>query len=661
MKHNFPHLFQPITVRGVTVRNRIVSTAHDTNMAVDHLPSQAHVDYHEARARGGVGLIVMEANSVHPTAEIHGSCIHAYLPEAVEGFRMVSERVHAHGAKMIVQLAHQGVHVNFHKNLTPAWGVSEVPSVWEREIPHVMSRAEIAELIAFYGKSVANVMAGGMDGVEISAGHSYLPAQFLSPWYNRRTDEYGGNLANRMRFLVEVLQVARPIIGDQRLLGVRLSGEELTDFGMKVEDTIEIARSIEKLGLVDYLSISTGSMHTRHLIVPTMALQPGYQLPTTVQVKREVSLPIIGVGRVIRPEIAEETIAAGIADLVGMTRALIADPNLAREAEQGVAEEIRPCIGVNQACRERFFLGKSISCTVNPHAGRERKLAPPPTSARKTVLVAGGGPSGLQAAIVLASRGHEVSLHEASGSLGGQVRMAGLLPGRGPIASLTEHLELLARRKGVRINLESRVDAAMVQASGADVVIVASGSKPRAFPFPEYLGARAIAVGEARVRTLWDAVNGQVEGKRVLVVDEIGRYEGAGAAELLAELGHQVTMCTSMPVVASRLQVTGDYPLIMARLLKKGAVLHPLHLLEDVKAGAAVLAHVHARDQKLRLHGIDEIVFVCGNHPDDGLYQELVRERGDFDLHLIGDANAPRGLDEAIYEAEVVAQRVGVN
>ena len=651
----YPTLFSPFRIGAREVANRIVWTAHDTNMAVDHLPSPAQAEYYGARAAGGVGLIVMEATSVHPTAEIHGSCVHAYLPESVDGYSRIARRVHEHGTVIVVQLAHQGVHMNFNKNLTAGWGPSAVPGPVEREIPHVIDRAEIAELVGSYAQSARHVVAGGLDGVEVSASHSYLPAQFLSPWYNRRTDEYGGSLENRLRFLIEIVVAVRSAVGANSVLGVRLSGEEMTKFGLQVADTIEIAKAIEATKLVDYLSISTGSMHTRHLIAAPMAIQPGHQIPATARIKQQTGLPIIAVGRILHPDLAEEVVASGKADLVGMTRALIADPDLPEKARTGAADEIRRCIGINQACRQRFFLGKSISCTVNPHAGREGQMRQPPPH-RRRMLVVGGGPAGLHAATVLAECGHEVVLHEAGSELGGQARLAARLPGREEINGLIEDLTRLARRRGVAIHLGSRITEARVD---ADVVVLATGSRPRDLPIAEYpaLMTSSPELGGPRIRTLWDAVEGRLSGRNALVIDELGRYQGLGAAELLLDRGWKVAVCSTMAVLGDRLMPTGDFPLITARVLEKGADLYPLHALTAIDGTTVILSHVMAPDRKVRLNGVDEIVVVCGNQADEALYRSLVNA-GVSEVHRIGDCVAPRGLDEAIYEAETLALRL---
>lgn len=645
------HLFEPITLRGITIKNRLVSTAHDTNMAdaLNHV-SDRHLAYFEARAAGGTGLIVMEASSVHPTAEIHGTSVHAYDPTVVEGYREMAARIHAHGATLLVQLGHQGVHMNFHKNWTSPWGPSLVPSVTEREIPHVMSVADIREIVGAYAASAANVVDGDFDGVEVSASHSYLPAQFLAEYYNKRTDEYGGSLENRFRFLGEVLGEIRATIGEARILGVRLSGDELTSFGMDVDDAVEIAKLLEGTGVVDYISVSVGSMHTRHMIVPPMLIEHGYQLPIAARIKAAVSIPVVAIGRITDPDMAEEVLAAGNADFVAMTRGQIADPEIGIKTLEGRADEIIPCIGCNQGCRERFFLGKSITCTVNPFSGREHKSRswlPAPRSAK--AIVVGGGPAGLQAAVALARQGTEVVLHEASDVLGGQVLRAAALPSRGDIAAIVQHFEHMARKLGVEVRLGSRWHRPQLDPD-ADLLVLATGSTPRRPPFAEYAPATGVRGLElVPGHDIWEVVDGVPLGERVIIVDERGRYEALGAAELLQQRGHTVTLVASTDVVGQQLKATGDHSIIVGRLVAAGVRIIPSHVLAEVSPDGVTVANVYGAQATIDLGPIDDIVFVFGNEPVVPFPSEL-----DADLPLrvvrIGDCFAPRGLDEAIYE-----------
>jgi 2,4-dienoyl-CoA reductase-like NADH-dependent reductase (Old Yellow Enzyme family) len=275
----YERLLSPIEVGPITVRNRSVFTAHTTNMSQDdNLVGDQLFHYHVERARGGAGLIVLEANAVHPAAEIHGTSLRAWDPRIVEGYERLSEAVHAEGAKMVVQLFHSGAHANFLKTLHVLWSPSGVPSSVDRESPHVMDGGDIEELIESYAQSSATITSAGMDGVEVHLGHSYLPAQFLSPLYNRRTDEWGGSLENRMRLSLAILERVREHVAGGKVVGIRISGEELVGKGLTRDEMAVVCATIAERGLADYISVSVGSHHTRHMMVPPMVIGSGYLL-----------------------------------------------------------------------------------------------------------------------------------------------------------------------------------------------------------------------------------------------------------------------------------------------------------------------------------------------------------------------------------------------
>jgi mycofactocin system FadH/OYE family oxidoreductase 2 len=655
----YKHLLSPIDVGPLTLRNRSVFTAHTTNMSQDdNLAGEQLFHYHVERARGGAGLIVLEANAVHPGAEIHGTSLRAYDPRIVEGYERLADGVHSEGARMVVQLFHSGAHANFLKTFHVTWSPSGVPSSVDRESPHVMDAADMRKLIESYALSTETITSAGMDGVEVHLGHSYLLAQFLSPLYNRRTDEWGGSLENRMRLSLEVLERLRGELPSDKVLGIRISAEELVPGGLTREEMAEVCQTIERRGLVDYISVSVGSHHTRHMMVPPMVIESGYMLELSRFIRDAVDrVPISCVGRINKPHLAEAALVRGDADLVGMTRAQIADPELMGKLAEGREAEVRPCIGSNQGCRGRFFLGRPITCTVNPAVGFEAthgvaRLESATT--RKRIMVVGAGPAGLKAAEIAAKRGHAVEVYERADEIGGQLRLARQFPGREEIFAIVTHLEGELGRLGVPVHLGREVTPADVP-NDADAVIIATGSRPSRTAYagidprvPDIAG-----VESAAVLTVDDVLLGAPVGRSVLVVAEEPGYKTFGVADVLAARGCDVTVTGSADVIGADLLVTGDYQITHPRLLQAGVRFRPGLAVTDV-SDANVVA-LDSSSNVVALGTFDNVVLVYGRDSDDDLHRTLATSL-DLPLELIGDALAARRLDPAIFEADRVAR-----
>ena len=487
----FPRLFSPMTLRGVTLRNRIVSTAHGTYMSSGGLPNERIAAYHEARARGGTGLIVCEAASVHATALGAGRYAAAHRDACIEPYRRVVEGIRAHGAAVFGQLYHPGrgdiAGSSDDGTLSVAFAPSALASERNQLTPRPMSLALIREVVAACGDAARRMREAGFQGIEIMAHHGHLVSQFLNPRINRRGDAYGGSAPARFRFLHEILEAVRGRIRDDMPLGVRICADEMDEDGLRPPETLSICRAIARTGLADYLSVSLGSTSSfrggMHVTAP-MTFAPGYVAPYARAVRETVDLPVIATGRIHEPRVAERLLAEGAADLCGMTRAQICDPELANKARAGRADTIRVCIACNQACIGHGAKGAPISCIQYPESGRERIHLPRPRAARRLrVLVAGGGPAGLKAAAVAAECGHEVTLFEAGEGPGGQVLVAARLPGRSEFGRLATNLAGEARRAGVRIVTGRAVTRALAEERKPDLLVVATGAKDHLPPF----------------------------------------------------------------------------------------------------------------------------------------------------------------------------------
>jgi 2,4-dienoyl-CoA reductase-like NADH-dependent reductase (Old Yellow Enzyme family) len=449
MPELFPTLFSPTRIGSVLIKNRIVSTGHDTVMPENGLVTPTLIAYQEARAAGGTGLIIVQVAGIHESARYTSHMLMADSDACIEGLSALADRCHHHGAKVFIQLFHPGRELMEGPGglLVPALSASATPSERFRSMPRAMSSDDIQTIIQCYGEAAARMVTAGLDGVEILAGFGYLPGQFLDPRINRRDDAYGPDGDNRFRFLTEVIQSIRQHTPDTFVTGIRLSSADQDDEGLSTDEVLETIQVIAPS--VDYLHVVSGTSATLggaiH-IAPPMAYPNGYLAPFARQVKQLTDTPVIVTGRINQPQIAESILANGSADLCGMTRALISDPEMPSKASTGRADEIRACIGCNQACIGHFHKGVPVSCIQRPETGRELRYGRPQRAAqRKTVLVAGGGPAGIKAALTLAARGHSVHLHEAAARLGGAALLAQQLPRRAEFGGLVTTLRANCR------------------------------------------------------------------------------------------------------------------------------------------------------------------------------------------------------------------------
>ena len=434
--HKFPALFSPISLRGHEIRNRVLSTGHQTWLARANLPSDDMIAYHEARARGGTGLIIVESARFHESSFTDAPDLHIHIDDAIPAFRALAQAVHRHGAQVFGQLSHAG---RLSRRMKGGLrGVAYAPSAVADNRFHTMPRAippaMIVDLTEAAGQAARRYAEAGVDGVEMVASHGLLFAQFLNPKVNLREDTWGGTRENRMRFLCDSLASARRLAGPNIVLGIRISVDEVEPDGLTTDEVTAICRELARQGAVDYVNVTLGSMAglggSIH-VVPPMQVAIGYVAPHAGSLRAALSIPILVAGRINQPQIAERILSSGQADMCGMTRALISDPDMPNKARNGRADGIRACIACNQACIGHFHAGNPISCIQAPETGRELQFTAMPIVARpRRVLVAGGGPAGMKAAVTAARRGHHVTLCDTGARFGGQILLAEALPGR---------------------------------------------------------------------------------------------------------------------------------------------------------------------------------------------------------------------------------------
>ena len=616
-------LFSPLKLGSVVLPNRIVSTAHQTTLVADHLPTDDFVAYHEARARGGVGLIVIEATAPHPSGILTAHELAGYLPEMADAYRRVAAAVQPHGTKLFVQLLHGGREQIAGPPRAPALAPSAIPSQRFRVAPRALRAHEIEEIVEGFGDCARIAAAGGLDGVEISAAHRYLIAQFFDPELNQRDDEW----AEPSRFLVAVVRAVRAA-APGLCIGVRMSADSVP--------AQNVAPQLR--GEVDYVSVALGESPSylgSLLIVPPPPLGENLIAPLTGPFR--IGVPVIATSRVIDAGEADALVASGAADAFGMTRALIADPDLPAKARAG-KRAIR-CIGC-QACIAHYHAGEAIRCAINPRTGRERT---PPTSQPSRigrVVVVGAGPAGITAAATARAAGHEVVLLERASEVGGQFAIAARTTGSRAVADgfLANHAVLLAS-----IDLRFGVEATpeIVAALSPDLVVVASGARAYAPALP---GVQA-----------WDVLAGSVTvGKRVVVADWGGDPLGINAAELLADAGHDVVYCVASVLVGESLHQYRRN-LFLQRLYRAGVEIVQHHELVAGDAQSVTLRNVFAPELETTI-AADTIVLALGRVPEDGLAPTL-RAAG-LRVEEAGDCLSPRGLEEAVLEGTRAAQAV---
>ncbi|MBI4338265.1 MAG: FAD-dependent oxidoreductase [Chloroflexi bacterium] len=653
MAQQFPRLFSPIQVGKFTLHNRIVNTGHHTHYEDgDGSPTDRHVYYYRERARGGAGMVVMGAISVHHTGVFP---YHNFDDSIIPWYQKMASAVHEFGVPLLQQINHFGKRVSglglmyesyvvsASANPAPTWDFSQV-------VAHEPDEEEVGELVRAYGQAARRCVAGGLDGVEIMMAFGNLIPQFFSPVLNRRTDKYGGSLENRMRFAYEVLEDVRRQVGPHKIVGARFS-EDFLDYTTSIEDVKQIIPRLADTGMLDYISMHVGSgldrkSSTTH--IPSHYYQPGQFTHLAAEVRKMVKLPVIGIGRINSPALAEQLLQEGRLDLVGMVRELIADPELPNKAREGRADDIRRCMACNQSCAGHGQFGLWITCVYNPVTGREKEWGDLPLApVKKKVVVVGGGPAGMEAARVAALRGHQVVLFEKSGELGGQVNLAVKAPKREDFGEVRSFFEGQLPKLGVEIRLQTEATVERVLAERPDAVVVATGATPYRPDIPGIEGKNVVNVHEVMAGTA-------KVGEHVVVIDTQGLRPATDVADLLSEQGKRVEVVTGLQYVGVNTP-SNVWRLQYERLLHKGVVCHPFTGVAEIGEDRVTTFSTITMATKV-IEGVDTVVLATGGKANDSLYKEL-KGKGP-EVYAVGDCWQPRDVEAAVYEGHKVARSI---
>ncbi len=640
----FKLLFSPGKIGKLKTKNRLVMPSMVRDYADENgMATKRYVDHIARIAKGGTGTLILEASYVSPEGRGFKNELGAHSDACVNSLRKLAKAAHEHKAAIGIQLYHAGRQTNPAVTGKQPVAPSPIQDPTEPEAPRELKIDEIKKLVKAYAKAAARAKKAGLDFVELHGAHGYLINQFLSPFTNQRTDDYGGTPDKRFLFLQEVYQAVRAAVGPDYPVTVRLSGDEWVEGGLKIKDTVAIAKRLEKLG-ADGLHISSGNYasYAQGKMIPPMAVEDGVLLPLAAEVKQAVKIPVMAVAKIRTPELAEKALKSKAADFVAIGRSLLADPDWPAKAKAGKHKDIMHCIACNQGCISRLFAQQDVWCTVNPACGREGLFAKP-VAKKKNVLVIGGGPAGLSAAKTLAQRGHKVTLVERNKELGGQLHAASLAPHRQEWETLRKDLIRDVKKLKVKIQTNRVYTYEDMKAGKYDAVIVAIGSMAMR---PRIPGAENANVVVAR-----DLYEGKAEARgKVVVVG--GGCMGAQTAEWLAAKGHATTIVELTDDIALEAPVD-DRMLLLGRLEKLGVKPMTHTKVLDIKPEGV---RVKKPDNQVTVVPADTVVMCIGAIPNDTLAAKLryiMKE-----VKVVGDAVKPRRVTDAIAEGALAALEI---
>jgi 2,4-dienoyl-CoA reductase-like NADH-dependent reductase (Old Yellow Enzyme family)/thioredoxin reductase len=648
-KH-FPHLFSEGQIGNVEIKNRIVMLPMARQFqGFNGEVTQKTIDYYVERAKGGVGLIILGSTRVFPpghpfyTPASLNIGDDRYLP----GHCDLVQAIHAYGAKVAIQFGHIGGQT-VHQSVA----ASDVQQFFCDGTayckPRPITRAEISDMIEWFGQGALKAKTAGYDMVEIHAAHGYLLSGFLSPKLNLRTDEFGGSLENRAGIIVKLIQQIKRMVGDDFPVGVRISADDFIEGSIDLGESPRAARILEEAG-ADVISVSAGSHETQHLSNDTMRMDEDFKRPLFEAVKKELNIPIIVGGGYRNPDSADKIVADGVADFLGMARSFLADPDWPQKAREGRIEDIRRCVSCGECLYQKG--GKFTyphGCSVNAVFAREREWTRlEPAAEKKKVMIIGGGPAGMEAARIASLRGHAVTLYDRGRELGGQLLLAAAPPGKRRLLWIRDYLAVQLEKQGVKVNLGTAVTPEMIDSERPDAVVLATGAIPKE---PDYIDA-----SDERVVSSWDILGGQVEpvGQKVVVIG--GNMLGCEVAEFMADQGNLVSVIKMRPgaEMAEDCEPTNRRGLLDSLKECRVSFLSGFKVAGLAGDGVKVVQRDSGEERTLEA---ETIVLALGATPDRSLVDDLKKEEIEF--HPIGDCRQPNNIRQAIYEGALVGRQL---
>jgi len=641
----FKLLFSPIKVGTMELKNRIIMPAMGVSIgSPDGTINERLFDYHVARAKGGAALNITEITYVDPAGQGIPSCPAIWDDKFIPGLAELAKAVHAYGGKLAIQLHHAGRSAfSFLTGLpivAPS-AVSTPSAMYPPDVPQELTEEEIWELIEKFADGARRAREAGCDAVELHGAHSYLIGQFLSPQSNKRADSFGGNLEGRLKFAVEIIRAIRGKVGRDYPVIFKISGNEKVPCGLTIEETTVMASILEEAG-ADAIAVSQGSLSRGEWILPASGLPFTQWISDVDAIHRVVSVPVIALGRIGHPLVAEHILEHGKADLIGMGRALIADPDLPNKAAAGNLDDIRYCTYCNTCIESLLITG--LRCMVNPEAGREKEMAIVPAERPKKVLVAGSGPGGLEAARVAALRGHEVTVCEKASKVGGQLLTAVIPPGKQELTNAIKYLWTQAEKAGAKIQLGTEVTPALVKEMKPDVVIVATGGVP-------LIPADIPGIDKEKVVTAHDVLMGKaVVGRKVAILG--GGMVGSETADFLGESGRDVTIIEMLDDIALDMGLW-TRPFLLNRLAQSGVKKITGAQVKEITDDGVVVVRNGLEET---IGGMESIILALGVRSLNELAEQV---KGKVpEVYVIGDAKEPRKAVEAISEGAEIARKI---